>query len=174
MTKHALYVHKAKMCEEVRSGHQEEIRMHESQSRSVLIQSHYQTNYATCSTPIHIYTPLHAALWKCSILHLYWTPARLELQYCMEFCNDYAHFRVLHWSAFVALHYNALQCTVRCLVSIVERRIIATILSCWLRTLITSLSSERWTFIPSTTSSTSSSSSSFFCFSCFCFFSSSV
>ena len=41
-TLYTLYLHKAKMCEEVRSRHQEEIRMHESQSRSVLIQSHYQ------------------------------------------------------------------------------------------------------------------------------------
>ena len=40
--------------------------------------------------------------------------------------------------------------------STVKRRIIATILSCWLQTLITSLSSERWTFIPSTTFSLSS------------------
>ena len=42
--------------------------MHESQSRSGLIQSHYPT-YATCSIPIHAFM-LHTALSKCNVLQL--------------------------------------------------------------------------------------------------------
>ena len=111
--------------------HEEEIRMHESQSRSAPIQSHYwrpatlllQPQF-TLSNVLQYFAMFwwnvfkHCTAVKATILHALncIEVQMVQLRHCTIYCNLCAHDSALHLSTIAALHFIVMYCVALCAV----------------------------------------------------------